>query len=211
MKVRRDYPITVYWLGGGREIMLAKSATYDGSDLSLQDIADAFNRRGYGGSASAGVDWYSRTADDTHYFVQGRGWVKRENKVLTTQEFNAISDEDLEDLLVKGNVAVDTPEKHRMWISPREYGCFGTFGWTRYAEVTFGEYCVGEYGQDPEDWEEGAHHYMGCGGSYFNANDFDSLIRYARLSVKGDQLETKVTADFTCRLEDLVVDIEYLT
>lgn len=56
---------TIYWLDGRRDVIEGTS------------IEDAFRKAGYGGGATAAIDWYDNGDTNTHDFIKGQGWVRK--------------------------------------------------------------------------------------------------------------------------------------
>jgi len=68
---------TIYWLGGSKEI------------LSGRNIADAFNRNGYGAGVLKALDFYEKGDSTYEWDKAKREWIK--NKSLTQESKNVTS------------------------------------------------------------------------------------------------------------------------
>lgn len=158
---------TVYWLDGKRSV------------IEGNDIADAFNKAGYGNGAMPAVDWYDNGISHTHWYSKNeKVWVpytpaKLHHTAITNLGEDSTIAETVKQLLVNHrSLTVEFETKDQLSIGIRWHHF--AFGWTEVVEVAFGEYHKGSY--DNEDDSDEACHYMAYGTEYFTPNDIDIAI-----------------------------------
>lgn len=107
------------------------------------------------------------------YLWEDESWVKKEDLKLGQGVGGILSDivnENINHIALEkyNSIIYEFENKDQLMISLR-WGHF-IFGWTKYIEVTYGEYQVGNYGDynngNPED-----HHYLMHETQYFHSND----------------------------------------
>lgn len=184
---------TIYWRDGSV------------SHIFGLTIEQAFKHAGYGGGATAAIDFYDNGISQTHWYDKTKKeWVKFKDIEITISDFKEMTLEDLLRIMTDHNnitVKLDTQD---IVIFTRNWGCFflnNRSSWVNYLSISFGEYFQGTYSGDSDD-EENSHHYMMANGQYFAPDNLPHALEVFIRRVK-DNPFMSVSTPYCERLEDI--------
>lgn len=162
-----DEMFTVFWTNG--------TVNY----IEGKDIADAFNKNGFGAGTLAAVDFYSKGVDLGYYWnKETHNWVKKKEINIHHDQAKDMKQADFLNLLNDHKtIQIEYSGGHLLSLDISA-GCYWNSEqqkntYVRHIAICFCEYNKGSYFDDDD---ENSHYYMVCNGQYMDDSEKEEAV-----------------------------------